>query len=299
MQLSIIIVSFNIRDLLYACLGSLMTNYADKFQKNIFEIIIVDNASSDLNTDLLQKDFPQVRILTNSKNVGFAKANNIGIKHAQGGTILLLNPDTVVPVGTLTTMVDYMNKNPQAAIATCKVLLASGELDDACHRGFPTPQRALFHFSGLAKIFPHSTFFNGYHLGYQMMDKIHEIDACAGAFLMIKKSVGERVDWLDEDYFWYGDDLDLCYRVKQAGFKVMYVPDVSIVHYKGASSGIKKHSQHVSVADAETKLLATKARFEVMRTFYKKHYINSYPRLLTSLVFFGITIREKIAEITL
>jgi GT2 family glycosyltransferase len=111
---------------------------------------------------------------------------------------------------------------------------------------------------------------------------------------MIKKTVGEQVNWFDEDYFWYGDDLDLCFRVKAAGFKVLFVPDVSVTHYKGAASGLKSHSAHVSKADKITKRLATGARFAVMRIFYKKHYLKKYPQWLTLLVLTSIKLKEKL-----
>ena len=298
MQLSIIIVSFNTEDLLVACLNSLFNHYRDEINHDDYEIIVVDNASSDGSVEYLRQHFPKVRVIENKTNLGFAKANNIGIKASVGKNKLLLNPDTVVPKGTLTTMVAFMGQYPDAGIATCKVQLINGELDDAWHRGFPTSLRALFYFTGLANLFPQSQLFNGYHLGYRQIDKIHEIDACVGAFLMIKRQVGEQVGWLDEDYFWYGDDLDLCFRVKAAGFKVMYVPSVSITHHKGVSSGLKKHSQYLSQATREIKLRATQARFEVMRIFYKKHYLKLYPWWLTQLVFLGISLKQKLAHFT-
>lgn len=299
MNLSIIIVSFNTKDLVLGCLKSIYVGYAGDFAKKQFEVIVIDNASKDGTVTQVKKEFPQVKLLITQENLGFAKANNKGVEIAKGDTILFLNPDTKVPENTLTLVLKYLNDNSQVGIATCKVVMANGELDDACHRGFPTPWRALTYFTGLAKLFPNSLLFNGYHLGYQNMDEIHEIDSCVGAFLMIKREVGEKLGWFDEDYFWYGDDLDLCYRAKQIGFKVMFVPTVSMVHFKGAASGLKKHSEHLSQADSETKKLATYARFEVMRIFYRKHYLNIYPKWLTGLVFLGITVKQKLTEMFL
>lgn len=299
MQLSIIIVNFNTSELLIDCLKSLYENYAFEFKNNLYEIIVVDNASSEDPKTNLKRQFPQLTFFRNESNIGFSKANNIGIQKATGKSILLLNPDTVVPAKTLPFLMSYLEKNPTVGIATCKVLLTNGSIDDASHRGFPTPWRALCHFSGLARLFPKSTFFNGYHLGYQNMDSSHEIDACAGAFLLIRASVGKQVNWLDEDYFWYGEDLDLCFKVKKAGFTVMFVPQVSITHYKGAASGIKKHSQHLSQIDTETKRKITAARFDVMRIFYKKHYQNKYSHLLKQIVFVGITLKQKLTEFSL
>lgn len=299
MQLSIIIVSFNTQELLMDCLKSIYLNYRPQLKQQEYEIIVVDNASTDNTCSAIKNSYPEIKIIENSDNVGFARANNQGIKLARGDNILLLNPDTVVPAKTLTYLVRFMQNNEKVGIASCKVLLPDGMLDDASHRGFPTPLRALFHFTGIAGIFPKSRFFNGYHLGYSHINEVHKIDACVGAFLMIKRKVGEIVGWLDEDYFWYGEDLDLCYRVKQQGFKIMFVPQVAITHHKGAASGIKEHSKHLSKADRAVRLRATQARFEVMRLFYKKHYLNLYPKWLTWLVFLAINIKQKIAEITL
>lgn len=285
-NLSIIIVNFNTYEFLKNCIESIFKNVGNLD----IEIIIIDNAS----TDALPEN-SKVKIIRNTKNVGFAVANNQGIKQAKGEYILLLNPDTLIEKKTLPEMINFMEKNPQVGVATCRVNLTGGELDDASHRGFPTPWNAFCHFSGLGKIFPKSKFLNGYHLGYCDTDTIHEIDACAGAFMLIRRSAGETVYWLDEDYFWYGEDLDFCYRAKESGWKIMFVPNVSITHYKGVSGGIKKHSQHLSTADHETRLLATRARFEVMRIFYEKHYKNKYPAWLTWLVLSGIKIKEYLS----
>jgi len=294
--LSIVIVSYNTKQFLKNCLGSLHKNYSQEIKDEIYEIIVVDNNSKDGSLDMVKNDFKSTFHIENHKNLGFAKANNIGIKKTKGEYILLLNPDTIVSKSVLPQMTSFMEKNHDVGVSTCRVNLESGELDDASHRGFPTPWRAFCHFSGLSKLFSHSTVFNGYHLGYKNLDKIHEIDACCGAFMIIRKSVGRKIDWLDEDYFWYGEDLDFCFRVKEEGWKVMFVPDVKITHFKGVASGIKKHSEHLSLADKKTKLKATKARFEVMKIFYNKHYRNVYPRILTMTVLLGVDIAYFIAR---
>lgn len=299
MKLSIIIVNYNSSKLLRACLRSLFSGYLKQIRQRQFEIIVVDNASTENNLTNFKKDFPQVTFLFNRKNEGFAKANNWGVGVSRGEFVLFLNPDTIVPPSTLGTMLQFMQSFPRVGIATCKVVLPNGQLDDACHRAFPTPWRALTHFLGLGQLFPHSTFFNGYHLGYQSLEKIHEIDACVGAFLLIRQAVGAAVGWFDEDYFWYGEDIDLCYRVKQLNWQVMFVPEATITHYKGTSSGLKKHSQHLSQADLSTRRRATKARFAVMRIFYQKHYQNHYPRWLTGLVLMGIGLKQRLTEISL
>jgi hypothetical protein len=278
------------------CLGSLYKNYPSELREKEYEIIVVDNNSSDDSVTFIKKTYPKLHLLENAHNVGFSQANNQGISHAHGAYVLLLNPDTEVLPKTLNTLVSFMDKNSEVGVSTAKVVLPDGSLDDACHRGFPTPWRSLTHFSGLGSLFPQSTFLNGYHLGYQRMDETHEIDACVGAFMFIRASVGAKLNWLDTDYFWYGEDLDFCFRIKALGLKVMFVPGVSIIHHKGASSGLKTHSRHLSKIDEETSKKIRAARFEVMRIFYKKHYVNSYPVWLMKLVFLGINLKQKVSD---
>lgn len=297
MKLSILIVSFNTKELLDQCLSSLFKNYGRDFREHRFEVVVIDNASSDDSVQMIRKNFPRVKLIINKENTGFARANNKAVKKACGSFVLYLNPDTIVPQYTLKRMLAYMENNPRVGIATSKVILPNGEIDDASHRGFPTPWRALTHFSGLGRLFPWTFTFNGYHLGFRQMTQIHEIDACVGAFLLLRKDVGTTVNFFDEDYFWYGEDIDLCYRVKMLGFKVMYVPDVYITHYKGAASGIKRHTQSITKADKSTRMRATRARFEVMRIFYRKHYLSLYPKWITQFVFWGIDWIERIISI--
>jgi len=242
---------------------------------------------------MIKKKFPNVNLISSKKNLGFAAGNNLGIKMAVGEYVLLLNPDTEIEINTFKIMIDYLKSNPKVGAATCRVELKNGKLDDACHRGFPTPWNAFCHFSGISQLFPNSCFLNGYHLGYQNLDKIHEIDSCAGAFLLVRKEIGDSINWLDEDYFWYGEDLDFCYRVKQKGWKIMYVPIIKILHWKGASSGIRQESKNISNASLETRKKAVMASTQAMRLFYQKHYLKKYPSIITGFVLFGINYLEK------
>lgn len=290
-DISIIIVNFNTITYLEKCLTSLnMSN----LPKDCYEIIVVDNASSDGSVQLIKSKYDGVKLIVNDKNIGFAKANNQAIKSARGDYILILNPDTVVKSDSLDLLLTYLNNNKQVGIVTCKVELANGRLDDACHRGFPTPWRAFCQFIGLSALFTESQFFNGYHLGYAKMHDIHEIESCAGAFMMVRFSAGKKVSWFDEDYFWYGEDLDFCYRIKKEGWKIIYYPFTKVLHYKGISSGIKKHSSGKSTADYFVKRQATLSRFAVMRLFYFKHLSSFYPQWLTQAITLAITIKEKI-----
>lgn len=258
--------------------------------------MVVDNGSSDDSVAYIKKHLPWVRLIESNKNLGFGAANNNAIKKTTGEYVLFLNPDTKLNETSLLPVIEQLDADTATAIATSQVKLPNGNLDDASHRGFPTPWRAITHFLGLSKLAPHSMFLNGYHLGYQKMDEVHEIDACAGAFLMIRRKVGDQVGWFDEDYFWYGEDIDLCYRVKELNYKVVYVPLATVFHYKGAASGMKKHSQHLAKIDAETSQKIKASRFEVMRTFYNKHYNNKYPGWLTGVVFLGIGIKQRLTK---
>lgn len=292
-DLSIIIVSYNTRQLLKECLESLFKTIPNTFS---FEVIVVDNASSDDSEAMVEKEFPQVILHKNEANLGFSKANNIGVGHANGEYVLFLNSDTVVYEETVEKMVMFMKANKDVGAATCKLVMPDGKLDDASHRGFPTPWNAFCHFSGLSKVFPHLKLFSGYNLTWMDMSKTHEIDALAGAFMLVAKVAGDQVNFWDEDFFWYGEDLDFCYRLKEHGWKIMFIPDVSILHYKGASGGLKKTSKHLTSATSATKRAATLARFDAMKIFYKKHYMNKYPTIVTWFVMQGINLKLWFAK---
>lgn len=290
MDLSIIIISYNTKDLLRDCLQSIKESNFGKYKH---EIIVVDNASSDNSVEMIKKEFPRTVVLENKDNLGFAKANNQGIREAHGRYIVFLNPDTKVTKKAIKTVLDYMEDNECVAVASPKVELANGELDEGAHRGFPTPWNAFCHFSGLGKVFPKSKLFSGYTMGWQLDNpKPHEVDSVVGAFYMVRREAGEQVGWWDEDYFWYGDELDFSYRLKKAGWKIVYIPTVGILHYKGAASGIGESDKKITTATRETKILAARASTEAMRIFYRKHYSGKYPRFLTWFVLAGISVLQ-------
>lgn len=299
-DLSIIIVSFNTKDFLFKCLSSIIKFTSERLS---YEIIVVDNGSRDGSIEVIQNSKLQIqnykfKIISNKENLGFSKANNIGVKKAKGRYILFLNSDTeLIKKNTLEEMVTFMDNHHEAGAATCFVELQDNSLDDASHRGFPTPWNSFCHFSGLGKIFPHSTFLNGYHLGWKDLENVHEIDALAGAFMIVKKEAGEEANWWDEDYFFYGEDLDFCYRLKQKKWKIYFVPTAKILHHKGVSSGIKEHSKNLLKRDVDSIRRIQEARFDAMRIFYRKHYMKKYPSLITNLVLSGIKFKQKSVSI--
>lgn len=284
--ISIVIVNYNTREFLRKCINSILDSVSKKID---YEIIIVDNASSDNSSKMVRKEFSQIKLIANKENGGFSKANNQGIKASKESRyILFLNPDTIVNKKALETMVDFMDNHKDVGVSTCKLVTPNGKMDDAIHRGFPTPWNSFCHFSKLSKIFPHSRLFAGYNLGWMDLSKTHEIDALAGAFMLVRRVAGDQVGWWDEDYFFYGEDLDFCYKLKNKGWKIYFVPEVSIIHYKGVAGGIKKESQKITTANVKTKTMATRARFDAMKIFYRKHYIKSYSPFISWLVFKGI-----------
>jgi GT2 family glycosyltransferase len=297
-ELSIIIVSFNTEKLTTEVIASIEKQYQNEVGNGLFEIIVSDNGSSDHTIHTLQeyKKRTKIKLLTildNKENAGFSKANNIGVKKAKGRFLLFLNPDTIVYRDTLTYLINFMDSHKDAGAVTCKLEIPGGGVDEASHRGFPTPWNALCHFSGIEKIFPKSRLFSGYIQGWKDLHTIHTIDACVGAFLFVRREAGDDIGWWDEDYFFYGEDLDFCFMLKEKGWNIYYVPHVAILHYGGVASGIKKHSQHLTTADMKRKIMVQNARFDAMRIFYEKHYKKKYPTILSWLVLKGINFLHR------
>lgn len=286
MDVSIIIVSYNTSELLADCLNSIKVATS----KLTMEIFVVDNNSSDGSAEMVKKDFPNVKLIANKENVGFSKANNQALKKASGKYILILNPDTRLMPETIKIMKNYMDKNQSVAVSTCRVELPNGRLDADCRRHFPTPWRAFCHFSRLSKLFKGSKLFDQYYVGYLSDKTEHELDACVGAFMFIRCTAIEKVGYFDEDFFFYGEDLDWCWRFKDAGYKITYYPQTKIIHYKGVSSGIKKVSKHLTLATKSSKRKAIMESTRAMELFYKKHYTDKYPAYLNKLIIMTIKI---------
>lgn len=278
MNLSIIIVNFNTKKLLKDTLQSIIdTAYLTKY-----EIIVVDNASTDGSIEMVKNQYPQVNLIENKYNLGFPKANNIGIKDALGRYILLLNSDTKVLDDCIQRCLEYMDSKTEIGALGCKLLLANGKLDHACKRGFPTPEASLYYLLKLYKLFPNSKRFGQYTLNYLSIDEISEVDALTGAFMMVRKEVINNVGLLDETFFMYGEDLDWCFRIKEDGYKVIYYPEAVTIHYKGGSSKRKRYKTIYEFHRA-------------MFIFYNKHYRNKYNFIVTGIVFAAIAVKMAIA----
>jgi len=232
MRLSIVIVNYNVRHFLEQALGSVRR----ALQGIDGEVWVVDNNSADDSVRMVRERFPEVKLIVNTDNPGFAVANNQAIRQSRGEYVLLLNPDTLVEEDTFRKCVIFMDEHPEAGALGCKLLDGSGKFLPESKRGFPTPWVAFCKTFGLSTLFPRSPIFNRYHLGHLPENETNEVDVLAGCFMFLRRTALDKCGLLDEAFFMYGEDIDLSYRIQQAGFKNYYFPDTKIIHYKGEST---------------------------------------------------------------
>ena len=246
------------------------------------EVFVVDNHSVDGSCEMVKRKFPEVILVENKENTGFSKANNQAIKLSKGEYVLLLNPDTVVEEDCFAKIISFMDKTPDAGALGVKMIDGKGHFLPESKRGLPTPIVAFYKMFGLATFFPKSKRFGQYHLGYLDKNKIHAVEVLAGAFMLLRKSVLDKIGLLDEDYFMYGEDIDLCYRISKSGNNNYYFPDTTIIHYKGEST--KKTSiNYVFIF------------YRAMITFAQKHYTQKHAQLFSFLINIAIYIRAAIS----
>jgi hypothetical protein len=289
-KLSIIILSYNTKDFLSDCLRSL-----EKVRRELsFEVIVPDNGSVDGSVEMVKSDYSWVKkVIEIDNNLGFAAGNNKAKDYCTGKYVLFLNSDTVVHKNTLKETVSYLDKHSRVGAVTCKILLPNGELDKDARRSFITPWIGLTHlYLKLDKLFPKSRLFGRYWYGYLTADTVHEVDVIQGAFFLTRKKVLDKVGWFDEDYFLDGEDIDLCWRIKDANWKIVYYPKVSILHIKGASKGKNKWTMN-NVPFAE-KLKYRMAGVNSMELFVKKRLWHKYPFAFNVFVLLGIKIMKAI-----
>ncbi len=292
LDLGIVIVNYNVRDLLRDCLASVYDSRGDLG----FEVCVVDNGSEDGSADMVAEDFPEVRIVR-TENRGYAAGNNLGLRvfgfgdsegmertagargsrSSQPRYALLLNPDTVLPPSALADMLAFMETRARAGVAGPRLVREDGSLDRACRRSFPTPEVALYRMSGLSRLFPRSERFGRYNLTYLPPNVTTEVDSVVGAFMLIRGEALNQVGLLDEQFFMYAEDLDLCYRIKQQGWQVWYNASVTVLHYKGQSSRQRSAFANVKF-------------YETMRLFHDKHFKQQTFFLLNWLIYLGITL---------
>ncbi len=288
MDLSVIVVSYNTCHLLDECLMSLAD--ADAPSGGV-EIIVVDNGSSDGSPKMVADRHPHVRLIASNVNRGFSAANNQGSAVARGNYLLFLNSDTRVGRRALVEPLEYLQEHPDVGALTVRLVYPNGERDPDNHRGFPTPWNAFCHFSGLSKLFPDRPIFNGYFRSYEDFSQTHPVPVIAGSFMMMPKKLDRQLGGWDESYFFYGEDIDYCYRIQQAGYQIIYYPHVEVLHYKGASSGLRKESADIARPPKETRVKVAQESIRAMKVFYSKFYEDKYPPLLTAFILAGIQFR--------
>ncbi len=301
LDLAIIIANYNTRDKLRDCLASIAGSQGDL----ACETWVVDNASGDGSAAMVRQEFPDVRVIASPVNGGFAYANNLGLRAAgfpptgdeaprsaremanllpagapHSGLpryALLLNPDTVLPPTALREMVAYLDGRPEIGAAGPRLVRADGSLDLACRRSFPTPEVSFYRMVGLSRLFPRSRRFGRYNLTYLDPDQEAEVDSVVGAFMMVRREAIQDAGLLDERFFMYGEDLDWALRIRQAGWKIYYNPNVTVLHYKRAASAGDQ-----------------RANFEFYRAmylFYEKHYAADTPFWLHWPIMAGIALK--------
>lgn len=277
-KLSVIIVNYNVRYFLEHCLRSV-----EKAAAHLpCEIIVVDNASVDGSCEMVKEHFPGISIIRNTENLGFAKANNVGIRQSKGKYVLLLNPDTVIEENIFKNTVAFMDEHPDAGGLGVQMVDGKGRFLPESKRSLPTPDVAFYKIFGLSAIFPGSKVFGKYHLGYLSKDETHAVQVLSGAFMLLRREALDKTGLLDEDFFMYGEDIDISYRLLQAGYKNYYYPKSRIIHYKGEST--KKSSINY-----------VRMFYSAMVTFANKHFTRKHARLLNYFIQTAIWLRASIA----
>ena len=272
LKLSVIIVNYNVKYYLDQCIHSVLCAFEEmkkasssdsSVNEDVAEIIVVDNHSADGSVDYLEKRYPQmlypmVRFVRSAHNLGFARANNIAIRQSRGEYVLLLNPDTIVGEDALKASVDFMDAHEDAGAVGVRMLGAQGRRAMESRRGLPTPMVSFFKMLGFCNRWPHHRLFGKYYMGYLPWDEPCQIEVVSGAYCMLRRKALDEVGLLDEDFFMYGEDIDLSYRVLKGGYHNYYLP-VDILHYKGESTQ-KSSFRYVHVF------------YEAMLIFFRKHY---------------------------
>ncbi len=278
MDLSVIIVNYNVSYFLEQCLHSVL-----RAAEGIScEVYVVDNNSVDGSVEMVREKFPELKLIANKENLGFSSANNQAIRLSSGRYVLLLNPDTLVEEDTFSKSLAFMDAHPDAGGLGVKMIDGKGRFLPESKRGLPTPAVAFYKIFGLSALFPKSKIFGRYHLGYLSKDETHEIPILSGAFMLMRKSVLDEIGLLDETFFMYGEDIDLSYRIVLGGYKNYYFPKTRIIHYKGEST--KKSSvNYVFVF------------YRAMLIFAKKHFSARLAQSFSFLINLAIYLRASIA----
>lgn len=277
MDLSIVIINHNTKKLTEQTVRSIL----ESRPTISYEIIIVDNSTKE--AERYTAEYDRVLIMPPVENKGFSHGCNTGAAIAKGEYILFLNSDTIMQQDTLDQSIIYLRKHSEIGCLGVQMVLEDGALDHACKRGFPTPWNALCYFGHLDRLFPKIPFFNGYRLNHLDRNQIHQVDAVTGAYMMMPKKLYEKLGGFSEAYFMYGEDLDLCWRVKDAGYQVVYYAPVQCVHLKGKSGR------------ASNNPVVQYHFYNAMLIFYERYYDDKYPKWLTGMIKWAI--RKKMPKL--
>src|SRR5215213_7611074 len=279
-MLSIVIVNYNVKYFLEQCLYSLRKSATGIDT----EIIVVDNQSSDGSIAYLQPLFPEVHFIVSDTNLGFAKASNKGLSYAHGNYVLFLNPDTLVSENSLEKCIAFFEYQKDAGAVGVKMIDGRGRFLKESKRSFPSPLTSFYKLFGLSQLFPRSKIFNRYYAGHLDKNKNHEVDVLAGAFMIIRKELIDKLGGFDEDFFMYGEDIDLSYRIQKSGYKNYYLAETEIIHFKGEST-------------RRGSLNYVRMFYTAMSIFVKKHYGGSKAGVFNTALHIAIWSRAVIAAI--
>ena len=263
---SALIVSYNVKGLLLKCLEAFYA-HADV----PVEAVVVDNASTDGSPAAVASEFPQATVLAQQRNLGFGRANNVGLERCQGRFVLLLNPDVTVNPQAIGRMADFLITRQDAAVVGPRLLYPDGRNDPDARRSFPVPRTLFYRTVGLSRLFPKSRVFGRHNMGHMPDTEVHEMDAGSAACMMVRMAALDRVGFFDPRYFMFGEDLDLCYRLKLGGWKVFYLPSATAIHHKGAAT-----------RQAQSKMLYERHR--AMWSYHMKHHADEIPAFANGLV---------------
>jgi len=296
-DLSIIMVTFNSRDIALKGIDSYLCALTSS-PKLTWEIIVVDNASHDGVADAVDQQFPVVNLIRNQENVGYSAACNLGFKSCSGRYILFANPDTEINSETLPVLIDLLERNQSVGACTPFLRLSDNDtIDLGAHRGFPTPWVSFTHYSGLSRLCRKSrrlsTFFGRYHLLEHDLTEAHKIDVIEGGFFLVRREAFIAAGGWDEDYFLFGEDIDLCLCLAGAGYQIMYYPQATAIHHLGVSTGLKSHPRKQNPVVLQDRLRAYHAFFDSMKIFYDKHYAEKYGRILRWVIFKAIEMKRR------
>ena len=284
LRLSVVIVNYNVKYFLKQCLASVygsQRRLADGSELEL-DVWVVDNDSVDGSVDMVRQEFPDVHVVANIENLGFAKANNKALASCTGDYMLLLNPDTIVETDTLVRCTDFMQSHYDCGGLCVKMVDGEGRYLKESKRGFPTPEASFYKISGLIHLFSHNRRIAAYYMGHLPDDEVNEIEIMPGAFLMFSREVYEKIGGLDESYFMYGEDIDFSWRIRLAGWKNYYLPVTHIIHYKGEST--KKGSMNYVYTF-----------YNAMAIFVKKYFTGRNARLFNLLLQVAIWLRASAA----